>query len=100
MLTRLRNAGANAPLLDALELATELEDVMALAPHGFEDALNEVESGILAALRALGPMDDRAKKWLQPRSVTTSAAKAVAQRRGAFGAPRVRVGRRSSTRDG
>lgn len=66
VITRLRDAGAPTALLDALNLASELDAVARLVPHEFEEALRDLESRLVDSMRKLNLVEVRGEKWLQP----------------------------------
>lgn len=58
---------ANQALVEALLLASEIEDVSELAPQSLASLLTELELRFLAVLRDTDESAQRVQRWLGPR---------------------------------
>ncbi len=67
LLSRLERAGACGDLLDAIHLATELEDVADIVPQQLPGAVADLEARLFHVLKSFAPPDDAGDKWLIAR---------------------------------
>ncbi|NJK32708.1 MAG: DUF3969 family protein [Deltaproteobacteria bacterium] len=71
LLTRMQRLPARHPLIDAVHVATELEDVANLVPDAFEGAIQDLEDHLLRVVRSLADLAD-GEKWLAPTGTRTA----------------------------
>jgi hypothetical protein len=64
VLARARGAGAGPELLEALNLASELDAVARLAPDALRPSIEDIQNWLVKALRKLPPGPLEGEKWL------------------------------------